>query len=42
MKSPAPRGVGPRHAPWHDDPNVLILLAVGSLIVFGIVIAAFY
>jgi hypothetical protein len=40
MKPPPPRGVGPRRARWHDNPNVRYLLAVGSLIVFGIVIAA--
>ena len=42
MRPPAPRGVGPRPAPWHDNPDVLYLLAVVSLIVLGIAIIAFY
>ena len=42
MKPPAPRGVGPRQPRWHDDPTVLYLLAVGSLIVLVVLIVRFY
>ena len=48
MKPPAALGVGPRHTRWHDDPDVLYLLALlylhalGSLILLGILIVGFY
>jgi hypothetical protein len=42
MKPPPPRGVGPRHARWQDNPNVLYMLAVGSLILLGVLVAGFY
>lgn len=42
MKPAAPRGVGPRRVRWHDNPDVLYLLAFASLIVLGVLLVAFY